>query len=192
MASVGNKFVIPEQPATVEVPPNIFRHTNPSEPLAFEAHKPDGSPLPKWLVFDSRNLTFRGTPPDSARGPVDIVIAAKDTRGAKAEAQFRILVGRDAADDAPVQQGTKGPAPDAKPAPKALPNNAPRDSGDRRSDAGPAAAERHAALGGAWFASLTAPQTGKDHHPGLAAQIQRASATGRLAQAQALVRTLGG
>lgn len=183
VASVGNKFVIPEQPATVEVPPNIFRHTNPSEPLAFEAHQPDGSPLPRWLSFDARNLTFRGTPPDSARGPVDIVIAAKDTRGAKAEAQFRILVGRDAGNDAPVQQGTQKPA---------LPNAAQPEPGDKRSTAEPTTAERHAALDGAWFASLTAPRSGEGPHPGLAAQIQQASLAGRLAQARALARTLAG
>jgi len=182
VASVGNRFVVPEQPATIEVPPSVFRSSNPGEPLAYEAVRPDGSPLPKWLSFDARNLTFRGVPPDSARGAVDIVIVAKDTHGNKAEAEFKILVGRDAGNDAPVQNGTKAAPAKQPPAPAG-----------KRSDAGFAAPEHHAALthDGNWFASLTAPSEAH-RHVGFAAQVQQMSAAGRAAKARALLDMLAG
>ena len=103
--SVGNHTVLPEQQASFQVPKNIFRHTNPNERLVFQAVRPDGSPLPNWLQFDAQNLSFRGVPPAQARGALDIVIVAKDSRGNQAAAQFRILVTQDLNTQAPVGNG---------------------------------------------------------------------------------------
>ena len=93
--SVGNQTLLPMQQATFQVPKNIFRHTNPNERLVYQAVRPDGSPLPNWLQFDAQNLAFRGAPPATARGALDIVIVAKDSRGNQAAAQFRVLVTQD-------------------------------------------------------------------------------------------------
>ena len=107
VGSVGNKFVIPEKMAIIEVPPNIFRSANPDTPLVFEAKRPDGSSIPPWLSFDARTLTLKGVPPNEARGAHDVVIIAKDTHGNEAKATFRILVGKDEQDGTPVQDATK-------------------------------------------------------------------------------------
>jgi hypothetical protein len=181
VGSVGNRFVIPEQAATIAVPPNVFRHTNGNENLTYEARRPDGSPLPQWLAFDARNLTFHGKAPNTARGAVDIVIVAKDTKGNSAEAQFKILVGQDvgngtpAQDKQPVKAGLTPPAHKAGPAGK---------------KAGPA--ERHGDAGhGAHFASLSdwgaPPPAGR---AGFSAQLHQAGRSGLLADAKALAEAL--
>ncbi|MGE4280111.1 MAG: cadherin-like domain-containing protein, partial [Magnetospirillum sp.] len=175
VGSVSNRFIIPNQPSSIEVPPNIFRHTNPNEPLAFEARRPDGSPLPKWLVFDARNLTFKGTPPDNAKGAVDIVIVAKDTNGNKAEAQFRILVGQNVGEDAPVQDGILPPAAEA---PELSPNQV--DGTPAEPSAVPV---RQGRLddGSGWTATLASGR------PAFSAQMREAGYLGMLAQARALL-----
>ncbi|MCR6629890.1 MAG: VCBS domain-containing protein [Magnetospirillum sp.] len=165
VGSVSNRFIIPNQPSAIEVPPNIFRHTNPNEPLAFEASRPDGSPLPKWLSFDARNLTFRGVPPDSAKGAVDIVITAKDTKGNKAEAQFRILVGQNVGEGMPVQDGTRPPQQGAEGEPQ---RPGPEQQG--RADEGEG-----------WDASLTVGRSA------FSTQLREAGRMGVLAQARALL-----
>ncbi|MBR9971090.1 DUF4347 domain-containing protein [Magnetospirillum sulfuroxidans] len=173
VGSVGNRFIIPNQTSNIEVPPNVFRHTNPNEPLAFEARRPDGSPLPKWLIFDARNLTFKGTPPDTAKGAVDIVIVAKDTNGNKAEAQFRILVGQNVGEDMPVQDGTRPPAAEA---PSLPPNQVEAPPVD-------GVPVRQGLLddGSGWTASLASGRSA------FSTQLREAGSLGALAQARALL-----
>jgi hypothetical protein len=183
VGSVGNRFVVSDQPATIEVPSNIFRSTNLNEKLAYEAHLPDGSPLPNWLTFDPRNLTFRGTPPDSARGAVDIVIVAKDTHANTAEAQFKILVGRNTGNDAPVHEGSR---PHGAQTPSPRGSNGPLGpAGERHGDAGPTDG-RHAELASPFFASLTrgVEPVGR---PSFTTQLQQAAHHGRVAAARALI-----
>ncbi|WP_208852224.1 VCBS domain-containing protein [Roseomonas genomospecies 6] len=103
--SVGNQTLLPQQQTSFQVPKNIFRHTNPNERLVYQATRPDGSPLPNWLQFDAQNLSFRGAPPTEARGALDIVIVAKDSRGNQAAAQFRVLVTQDLNTQTPVGNG---------------------------------------------------------------------------------------
>jgi hypothetical protein len=105
--SVGNQTMLPMQQSSFEVPKNVFRHTNPEERLVYQATKPDGSPLPNWLEFDGQNLTFRGTPPASVRGAVDVVVIAKDSRGNQAAAQFRITVTQDLRTGTPVSDAQR-------------------------------------------------------------------------------------
>src|SRR6185503_6300986 len=63
--------------------------------LTYEARRPDGTPLPAWITFDARNLTFSGTPPKDAYGRLEIVIRATDVAGNTADADFTVLIGRD-------------------------------------------------------------------------------------------------
>ena len=83
--SVGNQTLLPQQQTSFQVPKNIFRHTNPSERLVYQAVRPDGSPLPNWLQFDAQNLSFRGAPPTEARGALAIVIVIVIVIVAKAQ-----------------------------------------------------------------------------------------------------------
>ncbi|WP_236025116.1 DUF4347 domain-containing protein [Arenibaculum pallidiluteum] len=110
VGSPGNRVLIPEQNATFQVPRTIFRHSNPGERLAFEAKRPNGEPLPGWLRFDTETLTFIGRPPADAIGNLDVVIVARDTRGAQAAAPFRITITRDVQEGGLQGQGTRQPA----------------------------------------------------------------------------------
>jgi hypothetical protein len=94
IGSVANRFVIVEQHAVVAVPQNIFQDTLDNAQLTYEAKLPDGSPLPNWLSFDQRSLTFSGTPPANSYGRVTILIRATDIAGQTADATFNILIGR--------------------------------------------------------------------------------------------------
>ncbi len=185
VASVSNRFIIPLQPATIEVPPDIFRHSNPNENLTYEARRPDGSALPNWLTFDARALTFRGTPPNSARGPVDIVIVAKDTLGNQAEAQFRILVGQNVGDQAPVQEGTGQPDGNAPPKPKAAPPGAGRSG---TTDAPPETHQSQPQRQG-WL-DHSRPLGQPDGRTAFSSQMRDAGAMGILAKARSLLTAL--
>ncbi|WP_431855228.1 VCBS domain-containing protein [Azospirillum sp.] len=179
--SVGNQVMLPLQQTSFQVPPTVFRHTNPGEKLAYQAVRPDGSPLPNWIQFDAQNLTFRGTPPAGVKGNVDIVIVAKDTRGHQAAAQFRILVGQDLrtntpVDDAQRQSGNPNRAPAPEPAAEAAP-------AERRADAG-AAADMEVGMDVEPFAGMPAGRTS------FTAQLHAAGAPGVLAEARALLDAL--
>jgi hypothetical protein len=89
-----DRLMTEEVHGSFAVPPSIFRHTNPAEILSYEATRPDGSPLPGWLKFNVRDLTFSGTPPRGARS-VDVLIVARDAYGHKASATFHIFVNRE-------------------------------------------------------------------------------------------------
>ena len=96
--SVGNHFVIEEQHAIIQVPSNLFDDTYPGASLEYDARAPGGGPLPQWLEFDSRNLTFTGTPPPGSHGTVEVEIVGRDQFGNQATATFQITVGRESHD----------------------------------------------------------------------------------------------
>jgi len=114
--SVGSRFVIEQQQAIIQVPSDLFNDTYPNAQLEYEARAPGGGPLPSWLIFDARNLTFAGTPPAGSHGTVEVEIAAEDQFGNHATAQFQITVGRESRDldqllaHAPVPQQASHPA----------------------------------------------------------------------------------
>jgi hypothetical protein len=93
--SVGNRFVIEEQHAIIQVPSNLFDDTYQGAELSYDARSPGGGPLPQWLLFDARNLTFTGTPPRGTHGTVEVEIVARDQFGNEATATFQIMVGRE-------------------------------------------------------------------------------------------------
>lgn len=96
--SVGNRFVIEDQHAVIQVPSNLFDDTWPNASLEYDARAPGGGALPSWLHFDARNLTFTGTPPPGSHGTVEVEIVARDQFGNQASATFAITVGREARD----------------------------------------------------------------------------------------------
>jgi hypothetical protein len=194
IGSVGNKFVIAEQHATIVVPSNLFEDSYPGAQLEYDARSPAGGALPPWLEFDSRNLTFSGTPPASAHGAVDVVITARDQFGHEAKASFRILVGRD--DDAIQLMIPKGKPHEA---PHVMPVNGSHGDGHpaQRHHAAKQAAQdnRHADAGhtapsgtvDSLFASLAQPAAGRS---AFSAQLRDAGAMGRLSQARNLLEAI--
>jgi uncharacterized repeat protein (TIGR01451 family) len=96
--SIGNRFVIEEQHAIIQVPSNLFDDTWPNASLEYDARAPGGGPLPPWLQFDAHNLTFTGTPPLGSRGTVEVEIIARDQFGNQASATFQIMVGQESRD----------------------------------------------------------------------------------------------
>ncbi|AWK89144.1 hypothetical protein DEW08_24430 (plasmid) [Azospirillum thermophilum] len=209
--SVGNQVMLPQQQTSFQVPPNVFRHTNPGEKLVYQATRPDGSPLPNWLQFDAPNMTFRGTPPASARGNVDVVIIAKDTRGNQAAAQFRILVSQDLRTGTPVDDAQREAGNAAgRAAPPVLPvppaggqGAAPAPQGEAPNRTAPPDGGRPQA--GAPGATAPAQTPARDQRAevdvesffgmpagrsAFTAQVQAAGLPGLLAEARALLDTL--
>ena len=60
--------------------------------LAWTATQADGTPLPDWLVFDSTQRLFSGTPPNSAAGTQTIKVTATDQAGLSASQTFGLTV----------------------------------------------------------------------------------------------------
>jgi len=77
-----------------DVPRWAFQHSNPSEHLEFEATKPDGSPLPKWLKFDPNRLKFSCIPPLGAK-TTQVMVTVKDSAGNEVQAYFTVIVNKE-------------------------------------------------------------------------------------------------
>ncbi len=64
-----------------------------STALTYSATLTDNSALPDWLTFDSKTLTFSGTPGGTASGLYSILLTASDATGASVADSFAINVG---------------------------------------------------------------------------------------------------
>jgi Putative Ig domain len=187
VGSPGNRVVLPEINTTFQVPRTIFRHSNPSERLAFEARRPDGEPLPSWLRFDPETLTFTGTPPASAQGGLDVVILAKDTRGNQASAPFRITVTRDIRDG--VIQGQAVPQPAASgeaPAPQDQDPQGGQESGQEGEPPQPSPSPEASTPD----RRASAEPGSSEGAPALSAQIRLVGRAGLYAEGRALLGSL--
>ncbi|QCS51065.1 hypothetical protein FEK30_16255 (plasmid) [Picosynechococcus sp. PCC 11901] len=60
--------------------------------LSYSVRLADGSPLPKWLIFDSETSTLSGTPQESDLGELDLEIIATDEGNATASTTFTLSV----------------------------------------------------------------------------------------------------
>lgn len=60
--------------------------------LTFTASLQGGKPLPAWMTFDPKTLTFSGTPDDDAAGVYNFLVTATDTKGASASDVFALTV----------------------------------------------------------------------------------------------------
>ncbi|AKF47433.1 M10 family metallopeptidase C-terminal domain-containing protein [Pseudomonas fragariae (ex Marin et al. 2024)] len=64
-----------------------------SDTLTYSATLADNSALPEWLKFDSKTLTFSGTPGGTASGLYSVLLTASDATGASVADSFAINVG---------------------------------------------------------------------------------------------------
>jgi uncharacterized repeat protein (TIGR01451 family) len=199
--SVGNRFVIEEQHAVIQVPWNLFNDTYPNATLEYEARAPGGGPLPQWLEFDARNLTFTGTPPLYSHGTVDVEIVARDQFGNQANATFQITVGRENRDLDKLLQRVSLETPKAHPArahqsshhvPRHATHHAPQHSHKHAGLHQPtAAADPHdLALRHSVSADFSAALPVQPGRSAFSAQLRDAGPTGKILQARQIVQTV--
>lgn len=94
IGTLRNHVVLELRSYSFDVPRWAFQHSNPSEHLEFEATKPDGSPLPKWLRFDPNRLRFTGIPPLGAK-TTQVMVTARDSAGNQVQAYFTVIVNKE-------------------------------------------------------------------------------------------------
>ena len=176
--SVGSRFIIEQQQSVIAVPSNLFNDTYPNAELQYDAHLPGGAPLPGWLTFDSRNLTFTGTPPAGSHGTVEIEIVARDQFGNQAQATFQITVGRESKDLEQMLAHMHAAAQDthhARPAHDGDGRHGKHDAHDRRHQT--PASHTHGAGAG---------------RPAFSAQLRDAGPIGKILQARRMVHSVVG
>ncbi|WP_122669584.1 M10 family metallopeptidase C-terminal domain-containing protein [Pseudomonas viridiflava] len=80
------------KPFSYAVQPGSFSDPD-STALTYSATLADNSALPDWLKFDSKTLTFSGTPGGTASGLYSVLLTASDATGASVADSFAINVG---------------------------------------------------------------------------------------------------
>lgn len=81
-----------------DIPQGTFVHTNAEASVTLVAKLEDGNDLPGWLSFEATTGVFSGTPPEDYEGRLSIVVVARDSDGAEAEATFELIITEDAPD----------------------------------------------------------------------------------------------
>ncbi|SJM93251.1 hypothetical protein CRENPOLYSF2_3180006 [Crenothrix polyspora] len=94
VGSLKNQVVIERQSYHFSIPSGTFRHTNPSEQLEYSATHPDGSPLPEWLEFNPKTLTFSGVPPKGAVSET-VMVTVRDDCGDEVHATFFVKMNKE-------------------------------------------------------------------------------------------------
>ena len=105
--TVDDQIIIVNKEMVINIKKDIFRHSDPTEKLTYEAVSAEGGDLPDWLSFDPEKLTFSGTPPIDAPEDVDITIIAKDSDGNEVRSTFRIIINQ-------AEEGVDESIPDEK------------------------------------------------------------------------------
>ncbi|WP_206668787.1 cadherin domain-containing protein [Lacisediminimonas profundi] len=90
---VGDQFAERESVGSFPIPPDAFVHTKSDAWVELTAELADGSPLPKWLQFDSRSGVFKFVTPKAFDGELKIKLTAHDNAGREARTMFRFQVG---------------------------------------------------------------------------------------------------
>ncbi|WPN55379.1 M10 family metallopeptidase C-terminal domain-containing protein [Pseudomonas sp. P9_31] len=78
-------------PFSYAVPATSFTDPD-NDGLNYTATLADGSALPPWLSFNATNLTFTGTPTNTASGNYNVLVKAMDPAGASVSDSFALVV----------------------------------------------------------------------------------------------------
>jgi hypothetical protein len=93
---IGNQmpdqFASEDEPFRYDIDSGTFSDSDPGDVLAYTATQTDGTSIPGWLVFDSADLSFSGTPAQSDTGTVSIRVTAIDGSGASISEEFDLTV----------------------------------------------------------------------------------------------------
>ncbi len=91
---------------SLTIPSDLFSDSD-GDALAYFAMLADGNDLPSWLVFNRATLTFTGTPPAGASGPLNIRVEAYDGF-VVSDTSFTININGDPVDPDQMIAGTTG------------------------------------------------------------------------------------
>jgi Ca2+-binding RTX toxin-like protein len=97
--AIANQVTTENSGFNYAVPADTFLDVDSGDSLAYSAGLANGGLLPAWLSFNATTRVLSGTPPDGVAGELALRIAATDRAGARASADFTLLV---EADDAGV------------------------------------------------------------------------------------------
>jgi hypothetical protein len=75
------------------IPQGTFRHNNPEAVVTLEVCLVNGSAIPSWMAFDSKQKVLSGTPPQGAKGEYQLELIAKDQFGGEARTILLVKVG---------------------------------------------------------------------------------------------------
>ena len=190
------RSLVTDQVGIINVSADAFYGSAADQHLTYEARMASGASLPPWLTFDANTLNFRGTPPESASGTLDIKVIATTPDGLKATTEVHVFIMRQPSDLLSLLRATRAnnapirpPAPPRPPAgqkPPAKPPAAPPVV-KPTADATPG----HRAPPGdvAMLSQANAATPGREGF-GLSAQLRDQTTAGRLARARALLDAL--
>jgi hypothetical protein len=69
------------QSSDIQLPANTFEHATQTDGFQLTATMSDGSPLPKWVTFNSAKGDFVLKPPKGIAAKLDVRITARDHQG---------------------------------------------------------------------------------------------------------------
>ena len=83
--------VIATRQIDIQLPADVFVHTDFNETVTLTARQANGQPLPSWLHFDGKAGTFTGEVPAGQKVDLRVIVTGRDTKSREANAVFRIL-----------------------------------------------------------------------------------------------------
>ena len=86
---IDDLLFVPGEPFQHVVARDSFRDDDPGDVLRLHAKLADGNPLPEWIQFDTRRLTFSGAAPVEAE-ELTVMVVASDVDGMEASSCFRV------------------------------------------------------------------------------------------------------
>ncbi len=92
------RSLVTDQVGIINVSADAFYGSGANQHLSYEARMASGASLPPWLTFDASTLNFRGVPPESATGTLDIKIIATTPAGMQATSEIHVFITRQPSD----------------------------------------------------------------------------------------------
>ena len=89
---ISDVLAIKDTPFQFVIPAQTFNDPDMNDPLTYSATLLNGDPLPSWLIFDSLDQSFTGTPTFSDIGMITITIIANDTSHTSVSDSFMINI----------------------------------------------------------------------------------------------------
>ncbi|MCX7380166.1 MAG: putative Ig domain-containing protein, partial [Alphaproteobacteria bacterium] len=98
LGSTVYRSLVTDQVGIINVSADAFYGPGANQPLHYEARSSSGAAIPPWLTFDATTLNFRGTPPESATGTLDLKIIATNDNNQSASAEVHVFIVRQPSD----------------------------------------------------------------------------------------------
>jgi Ca2+-binding RTX toxin-like protein len=89
---MANQTTFAAFPYSFKLPENAFVDPDAGDKLTLSATQENGNPLPNWLKFNARTLTFSGTPNIQSLSKLSLKVTATDGSGIKISQSFQLEV----------------------------------------------------------------------------------------------------